>query len=221
MPNEEPVSEATARAFCARIADPEQFSGGGAVAALTAASAAATALLVSRLADRRRRPAVAEQAHSTQQPLSDLVERFFDSADRDLAVLDQLLIAQRELRSDGNRTAYAAALRDAAEEPLRLAADIALLLEIVRNDLPRASRFTVSDLGAAASLARGAAQAALLTASVNVALLREESGMEVSAGELGSRIASLAAVIDALADDVVDVTLARIDGGGSVKQVNT
>jgi formiminotetrahydrofolate cyclodeaminase len=212
-----PVSELTIRDFCEQIADPDRFSGGGAVAALTSASAAATALLVSRLADRRR-GATSEQSPSSSPQLGELVERFFESADRDLQVLADLLAAQRTMRADGLRAPYVAALRAAAEEPLRLASDIALLLEIIRHDLPRANRFTVSDLGAAAALARGAAHAALLTATVNVALLRDEPGVEDQSLELETRVTALGSAIDAVADDIIDFTRARIEGVTSVKQ---
>jgi formiminotetrahydrofolate cyclodeaminase len=211
------VSELSIRDFCEQIADPERFSGGGAVAALTSASAAATALLVARLADRRRGPS-SGQTLSTSQQLGELVERFFGSADRDLQVLADLLAAQRSMRADGIRAPYVAALRAAAEEPLRLASEIALLLEIIRRDLPRANRFTVSDLGAAAVLARGAAHAALLTARVNVALLRSEPGAEDQSVDLDTRATALGNAIDAISEEIVDLTTARIEGTGTVKQ---
>ena len=106
----------------------------------------------------------------------------------------------------------------AAEEPIRLATEIALLLEIVRGDVSRASRFTVSDLGAAAALARGAAIASLLTARVNVALLREEADMVLIATDLAARIDALATLIDDRCEEIIRQTTARIDPTTFVKR---
>lgn len=208
MPTPGSVAMLTTREFCARIADPDEFSGGGAVAALTAAAAASTALLVLRLAERRGR----SQAGAATGRLSDLVEHFLRAADQDLVVLQHLLAAQRALRAGGPRGPYSAALQAAAEEPLRLVDDVAELLDIVRAGMNFASRFTVSDLGAAAALAEGAAQAALLTVAVNVEMLRKEPEMERLADDLHQRATALDATVTRLAKDIVTATRDRIAG---------
>lgn len=207
----ETVASLSARSFCTQIADPDQFSGGGAVAALTAASAAATALLVIRLADRRKRDQV-DGSRSPSAALEALIERFFEHADADLRVLDELLKAQRQMKTDGERSAYAGALHAAALAPLDFADDIVVLLDLINDGLPGATRFTVSDLGAAALLAQGAGGSALLTARVNVALLRKETSGSQHADELALRVQQLSGAIAARGTAIVTASEARIDG---------
>lgn len=216
-----PLAELSAREVCRITADPEQFSGGGAVAALSAGYAAAITLLVARLSERRRRKrAGATEAYSVEQQLLDLQSRFLTAADRDLSALDALLQAQRNVRDGGSREPYIAALEAAAREPVALADDIALLLEVVQNEVTTASRFTVSDLGAAAAIGRGAAQAALLTATVNVALLRAEHINQADVDDLAARIATVAAQIDASAQEIINVTNQRIGETNATRASN-
>jgi formiminotetrahydrofolate cyclodeaminase len=54
---------------------------------------------------------------------------------------------------------------------------------VIHSQIPIATRFTASDLGAAAALAEGAVRAALLTADVNIQLLREAHGGDASAAD--------------------------------------
>jgi formiminotetrahydrofolate cyclodeaminase len=74
-------------------------------------------------------------------------------------------------------------LTDAARSPIAMAAVIDRLLQIVEGQLALASRFTVSDLGAAATLADGACRGALITAHVNLVLLREQDGVDLEVVE--------------------------------------
>jgi formiminotetrahydrofolate cyclodeaminase len=177
-------AELTAREFNLRVADPELFSGGGSVAALVAANACALALLVGRLSVRRRANVDAQAAiGATLASIEALTEWFYSAADQDLIVLDELLAAQRALKQGGARADFTAALLRAARSPLELAERCAQLVAHVNSLTPSASRFTVSDLGAAAALAAGACRAALLTVDVNIALLRDERGVDQSVVE--------------------------------------
>lgn len=174
-------AELSAREFNRRVADPELFSGGGSVAALSAAGAGAVTHLVARLSARRRaNVAAADELASSIDAIEQLVERFYAAADHDLIVLDQLLAAQRALKGGAPRRDYIAALFDAARSPIELAEDGLRLLDEIERQLPYASRFTVSDLGAAAALVAGACAAALLTAEVNLALLRDEADADAA-----------------------------------------
>lgn len=169
-----PVADTTAREFLGTIADPDVFSGGGSVAAVTGAGAASTALLVLRLNAKRKRNAgslpVIERGISQ---LTELVDRLFRAADDDIATLQQLLDAQRSSKTTGKLDEYSAVLQKAAAGPISIAESIGEVLDVVVPQMEITTRFTVSDLGAAAVLAEGAARAALLTAEVNIALLRD------------------------------------------------
>ena len=172
-------AELNAREFNRRVADPALFSGGGSVAALAAAGAGALTLLVGRLAARRKSNAHAVDTLRTALAVTEtLIERFYSAADLDLVVLDRLLDAQRALKHGGKRGEYADALREAARSPLQLADDCVTLLGQIELLTPFATRFTVSDLSAAAALSEGACRAALHTADVNIALLHDESSAD-------------------------------------------
>jgi glutamate formiminotransferase/formiminotetrahydrofolate cyclodeaminase len=161
-------------AFHRQIANPEVFCGGGSVAAVTAAGAAATALLVMRLNVRRRsNAAMRDQIEQAIVETEAAIARFHAAADTDIAILGELLDAQRAARSSGDRLPYIAALTKAAESPLAMCDEISALLETIATQLTISTRFTVSDLGAAAVLAEGACRGALLTAEVNIALLAD------------------------------------------------
>ncbi|MEX1158880.1 MAG: cyclodeaminase/cyclohydrolase family protein [Thermomicrobiales bacterium] len=173
------IAGISTRAFIDLTADPDVFCGGGSVAAVTAAGAAATALLVLRLNVKRRANAsVREGIQLAIATTEAAIEEFLASADDDISTLAELLAAQRALKAGGSNDAYLMALTNAAESPLRMAERIASFLDVVEAQLPISSRFTVSDLGAAAVLAEGAARAALLTAEVNIALLGDANGSD-------------------------------------------
>lgn len=173
------VVDTPIRTFHARIADPEVFCGGGSVAAVTAAGAAATALLVMRLnAKRRSNASVRDVIELAIADTERAVDAFGAAADEDIAILDDLLTAQQATRSGHGHADYLAALARAAESPLRIAERVVELLDAIAGQLSISTRFTVSDLGAAAVLAEGACRAAFLTAEVNIALLAEADGAD-------------------------------------------
>lgn len=173
------VAELPAREFFDQIADPGVFSGGGSVAALAAAGAGATALLVMRLNLKRRSNAgIRDTIQRAVVETEAAIDAFHAAADEDIAILGVLLAAHRAARAGAGQDAYLAALTDAAESPLRMGERIATLLETIASQLSISTRFTVSDLGAAAVLAEGACRAALLTAEVNIALLGEADGVD-------------------------------------------
>lgn len=165
------------RDFNDRVADPDYFVGGGSVASATGASAVAITLLVTRLNRRRRaNEPQFETIDAAVLQLEQLQERFYRHIDEDIRVLDRLLKAQRALKRGPDRNDFVSALLAAAQSPLDMARDLVRLLEVIAGQLALASRFTVSDLGAAATLSDGACRAALLTVDVNLALLSNEPG---------------------------------------------
>ena len=203
---ESALSKETVEALNQKVADPSFFCGGGSVAAITASSSAALTLLVMRLNARRK----ANREHKAEielqiEEIEALQQRFYTAADSDLDVLDDLLQAQRHAKETDDRQTYQSALLAAAKSPYEICRHCFRLLELIQAQLPIASRFTVSDLGAAAALAMGAIQGAILTTDVNVALLRDEEGVDAvqidhiesdsielvrSASEIAERIAT-------------------------------
>lgn len=188
--------------IAAQVADPAHHSGGVVVAAVTLAGAAATAELVFELAARRKRNArrSGEIKEATAE-LQRLREQFLTAADRDVAVFQHLIEAQREAQErrdsshgDGEAaTRLVAAYLAAADSPLSLAEAALGLMRLVEDHLDLGTRFTVSDLGAAAALAHGAIGAALLTAETNLALAHPHGD---TAGDRARRIRDEAGALD-------------------------
>jgi formiminotetrahydrofolate cyclodeaminase len=170
-----PVAKTPAGDFFTAVADPAIFCGGGSVAALAGAGAGATALLVMRLNARRRSNAARlPEIEAAVAETERFIAACYAAADEDIRLLQELLDAQRALKVGGTSEAYLRALAQAAESPIVIAEHAASLLPIIATQVEVATRFTVSDLGAAAVLLEGACRAALLTAEVNIALLAEQ-----------------------------------------------
>lgn len=208
------VADTTTRRFLNDIADPSIFSGGGSVAAIAAAGAASTALLVMRLnVKRRSNAAVRDQIEAAIDATEQSIEGFYTAADDDIAILADLLDAQRAQRAGGSSEEYLKALARAAESPIAMADKIVELLDTVASQIGISTRFTVSDLGAAAVLAEGACRAALLTAEVNIALLRDAGAdMVATADELDRRKSDIRTRVVERAVMIEGLARARITG---------
>lgn len=209
-----PAARMSARDFHAKIADPDVFCGGGSVAAIAGAGAAATSLLVMRLNLRRKRNAVhfARIQHDIERTEA-IEEACYLAADADIEILDRLLEAQRSLKRGGERSDYLDALAASARSPVEVAEIIARLLDHIESQLGISTRFTVSDLGAAAVLAAGACRAALLTAEVNIALLADAPDCDESiVASLDERRAAVFDQVRKRADDIEARVQRRVRG---------
>ncbi len=192
------------RDVVAQVASTDYNSGGGVIAGTTLAGAAASAELVLRLAVRRKSLADHRQEIAT---LLDNVERhrhsFEGAADRDVAAFSELVATQREAKAvkpNDPEQAQSMLQRSyvrAAEAPLELSREALTFMQCIESGLEFASRFTISDLGAAAALARGAIEAALLTVDANLAYVEDEQAASLrqevanirrSAAEIAERV---------------------------------
>lgn len=180
--------------LAAQLADPARLSGGGVAAAASAALAGGLAELVVTLSLRRRanqaeRAALLTDAARLRALRIDLLQ----AADRDAAAFANLMDAQRAAAASGNRLSYRAALTEAAVSPIDLAELALEVAEIAARRTPNAPRFAASDLTASVAMCRGAVEAALATAQINIALLTDEqdAGLHTLAAELRARCRGL------------------------------
>ncbi|HET7035337.1 MAG TPA: cyclodeaminase/cyclohydrolase family protein [Thermomicrobiaceae bacterium] len=181
MPEENPAGEQgladqTIRWVAEQVANPAHHSGGAAAAALALAGAAASAELVLRLAVGRKANIDRREALEADiRHLRQLRDECLAAADHDLAAFEQVLLAQqaRKAGEPGAGERLQQALLTAAASPLTMAERGLDLIQIVARQLPVGTRFTISDLGAAAALARGAIDAAYLTVLANLATTGE------------------------------------------------
>jgi formiminotetrahydrofolate cyclodeaminase len=143
--------------------------------------------------------------------LQTLQHQLLDAGGEDERALSQLMKLY-SARSVGDRAELQAALQAAAESSIEIARLAGEVCSIADSQIPHASRFTVSDLGASSALARGAVTAALLTAEVNVALLRDLATEDDSITErLRKSIADIDASVATTAQHAVAGALQRIE----------
>lgn len=194
-----------------QIASPAIHAGGGSAAAAAASLAAATAELVVTLTLKRAPSGdVAQTADHDARRLKELRTALLDAGDADESALDRLM---QTYRTKG--ASRSAEFVDAAGTSLAVAGLAQEVIEIAAREVPFASRFTASDLGAAASLAHGAATAALLTARINIQLLvREGQSLDATRDELGERAAVIDRAAQRAVDDALSATQERIDSPG-------
>lgn len=186
---------------------------------MTLAAAAATGEFVVALS--RRRKSLADRRDELDALLTSLQQlrqRFLDGADQDIAVLTTLLSAQSRARRAETETERARAeaevheaLITATKTPIALSEAGIELLGILKEAVALATRFTVSDLGAAAALAQGAIEAILLMGEVNLALLAGAP----EAAELRATVDRLHRDAPALAAEVLQMTRTKMAGGPS------
>jgi formiminotetrahydrofolate cyclodeaminase len=133
---------------------------------------------------------------------------FEDAADQDVAAFEHLVTTQREIKqlpesdqSDARPRLNAAYVR-AADVPLDLARQALTFMRDAELGLKFASRFTASDIGAAAALTRGAIEAALLTVDANLTYVEDDAvasrrsemnALRTEATEIAERVLASAA----------------------------
>lgn len=167
-------------ALLAQIADPGQHVGGGTAAAVAAALAGASAALVANLsAGRKSNREHADQIRADIDRLDELQSELLVAARDDEAALSTLLDLYKV--RDTPESEMIAALERAAQTSITIARAAAEVCDIAWRQAPIASRFTISDLGAAAVIAQGAAVAAVLTAETNAVLLRKYESVDPGA----------------------------------------
>ena len=173
------------------IADPNVHVGGGTAAAASAALAAATAELVVTLSSRRKsNRADRPEIDADRVRLGELAQAAKTIGAEDERALADLMASY----SSNNRPSLdrATLLLNAAKSTLGISTIAVEIMEIAERQAGFATRFTVSDLGAASALAYGATVSGLLTARININLLEKE---EVS-GDHRMRLADLRDSVD-------------------------
>ena len=165
------------------------YVGGGSAAAAAAAIAAASAELVVTLSIRKSTPPeIKTFLREKKDRLVAVQARLLEAADDDEAALANLMSFYRTREGDEVETLAAAALpaieiAELSSETVAIAADC----------VEHASRFTVSDLGTAAAIGHGATTAALLTAQINISLIRD---LDVGPSDLSSDLEANVAAIE-------------------------
>ncbi|MEZ4523731.1 MAG: cyclodeaminase/cyclohydrolase family protein [Thermomicrobiales bacterium] len=206
-----PVKARRIEAYAAQIASPDEHVGGASAAATAAAIAASTAELVVFLSVRGNRSAAPDSTQSALDELQTARAALLEAADRDEQVLETLMNAYK--RKGDNLQEL---LSEAAETTLRIAELAGRVTKIAAAEVGHASRFTASDLGAAAALASGAVTAALLTCRINIAMLqRSDEDSKRKADTLDQRAMEIERSSAQATEIALRLTAERIGQSGS------
>jgi formiminotetrahydrofolate cyclodeaminase len=153
-----------------RLASSEPTPGGGAAAALAGALAAALVAMVGRVT--LRRSASNERVGALVAAADRIRERLTSLVGEDARAYRQVLEARRR-GPEGRAAAFRPAMRRATEVPLEVARLSAEVVGLCGDLVSEAPGPALGDLGAAASLAAAALEAASLTARINLGELSD------------------------------------------------
>lgn len=167
-------SDRTIRRFLEDLASSAPTPGGGTAAALAGAMGASLAEMVTALTLAREKYAA---AHEAMRPIAAAAaaarEELLRLAREDAEAYDEVVAARRlpkdtEAEKSAREERLSAAVRRAAEVPLRTARAAAGLLESVPELAEKGNPNAASDSGAAAALLEAAVQGALLNVAINL-----------------------------------------------------
>lgn len=179
--------------FVSHTASADPTPGGGSVAAVTGAFG--VALLQMSIA-----VTGGDDLHAQDATLRNLRTAVEAAADEDVAVFHALLEAYQLPKTDdaereARSTAIEQSTQTATDAPLRLAEALVAAIAISHEIEPLVKRSIVSDVLAGRDLIRGAAQAAIRTADINLSAL-ERRGAEAAVALRTRRDAASRAVDD-------------------------
>lgn len=165
-------------------ASSEPTPGGGSVSAICAAFAASMASMVANLTiGKKKYKDVEPQVISLRDRVSRLLAEFEELVDEDIRQFGNFMDAyklpkntpeEKEKREDSVQEA----LKGATETPLKVARACVSLLEAVCELAPIGNKMAISDAGVAAYLGEASLRAVLLSADINIPMIRDVTYVE-------------------------------------------
>jgi formiminotetrahydrofolate cyclodeaminase len=205
------MHDETLDGFLAELASSSPAPGGGAVAALHVALGAALVGMVCNLTIGKPRYADHEAVMRTSRDDAERARRdAMALAEADARAFTAVAAAYKlpksgDAEAAARSAAIQAALRGAAEVPLRTAALAVEVVELCRRILPGANVNVLSDVAVAAASVRAALTCAAVNVRVNLAAMTDAAARDAAAKELAGYIGSVAGV-----DEVVRAVEDRI-----------
>jgi glutamate formiminotransferase len=171
---------AGAEPFIEQLAAPTAVPGGGSASAAAGAMAAGLAAMVAGMSRGKKAYAAFDmELTGALAKLGTLREELLGAIDADAASYQAVVAAYKAQKSaspEAGADGVAAALRGAAEVPLRVAECAAEIGALVAELRPRTNPKMGSDLAVAASLSRAALEGALANVEINLDSFEGESG---------------------------------------------
>ena len=192
------LTDLPVHALLERLGSSHPVPGGGSAAALAAAMGAALVAMVAELTIGR--PAYAEHEATITKLRTGATERqaeLLALAQQDADAYDVVVQARRlpkesEVEVAARSAALAAAMREAARIPLRVAVVAAEVLGLAERIAPIGNRNAVSDAGVAAQLAAAGLRGAVLNVRINLPYLADDDPLRGSAPAEIERLEALA-----------------------------
>lgn len=182
----------TVRAFLDQLASKEPVPGGGSACALAGATAAGLVSMVCNLTVGKRRYKAVESTLQDVLAQSEIHRsRLMQLLEDDTQVYNRVMSAYRMPAGTGaerasREEAWQAALFDAATVPMAIARECLGVLALAETAGRVGNPWAISDAGAAALLAEGAARAAGLSVEVNLRSMHDEAIVSGYRNELAS-----------------------------------
>lgn len=198
--------------FLAETASASPAPGGGSVAALVGALGAALAAMVGELTGGKdAEPAALALVADARRETGRLLAELKQAVDRDTAVFNKVMDAYRLPKaSDGEKSARSAAiqaaLKEAAEEPLRAAGYCLEVMGQALIMLENGNKNAASDAAVAGLLGHAALHGSLYNVKINIAAIKDAAyaeAMKRRADALAAEADSLQARIQRLAAEVI------------------
>ena len=175
------IKDESLRALLERFSAATPTPGGGSAAALAGSVAAALVAMVAGLTIGKK--AYQSVEHEMRHALAETIvirDELLELADRDSAAFNAVMAAYRlpketEAARAEREHAIQSALQGATEVPYQTALRCRRVLELAEIVVTKGNKSALSDGGAAAILAEGALQAALLNVAVNLTAISDES----------------------------------------------
>ncbi|HHY16666.1 MAG TPA: cyclodeaminase/cyclohydrolase family protein [Firmicutes bacterium] len=165
-------------------ASSEPTPGGGSVSAICAAFAASMASMVANLTiGKKKYKDVEAQVTSLRDQTLRLLAGFEELVDEDIKQFGNFMEAYRLPKNtpeekEKREASVQKALKGATETPLRVARACVDLLEIVCELAPIGNKMAISDAGVAAYLGEASLRAVLLSADINIPMIKDPDYVE-------------------------------------------
>lgn len=194
--------------FLAKLSSSEPVPGGGGVSALVGALSAALCSMVGNLTSGKKK--YAEYQADIERILEEsavLRDELYAFIEKDAEAFEPLAKAYGIPKDEpGRDEKLEKALADAANAPLELLAAIKKLCPMLLELSQKGSNLAISDVGVAATLAKSAAEGAVMNVYVNTRLMKNEA----VAKDMNEKASALVDETVKIADEVYAVVLGKL-----------
>ncbi|UCE12511.1 MAG: cyclodeaminase/cyclohydrolase family protein [Candidatus Heimdallarchaeota archaeon] len=209
--NDTRLMDLTVSKFVEEVASDKPAPGGGSVSALGGTLATALAVLVGKATFGKEKFAdVQDEMEVVISKGTEFTESLIKLVDEDTEAFNQVLSAYRMPRDESEARSYAiqAALKRAAEVPLKVAKTSFKALDLILTAADKGNKNAITDAGVAALFAESAVRGALFNVKINLLSIKDE---EVKA-HFTREIKEILERLDSKKEAIIKIVEAEIGG---------